>query len=282
MLERLSRLPVGVRTIVMGIVNVTPDSFSDGGTFHGPTQAVAHALELLEDGADIIDIGGESSRPGSQPISESEELDRVLPVISALRPATDAPLCIDTWKPVVAAAAAAAGIDMVNTIRGVPVAADMLDMAAGHDLGLVLMHMRGTPATMQDSPVYSDLMEEIAAGLEASAQRACASGLSQQYIWLDPGIGFGKTVVDNLEILRRLPLLRRSGHPVLVGTSRKSFLGVLTGRDVTERLAGTLSSIAMAIAHGADIVRVHDVRQAVDAVRVCDAILRQERLGDRS
>jgi len=275
--ERLSHLPIGNRTIVMGILNVTPDSFSDGGAHSSPSQAVDHALRLIDEGADIIDIGGESSRPGASAIPVDEEIHRLLPVVEALRPLTGVPLCVDTWKPDVVAAAAEAGIDMVNTIKGVPVDEQMLLVVAKHDLGIVLMHMRGNPVTMQQNTAYEDLMGEIVSGLESSAKRALVHGLRQEYVWLDPGVGFGKALAGNLEILRSLPRLCRCGHPVMVGTSRKSFLGELTGRSVEERLAATLSSIVVAVTHGAHVVRVHDVKEAVDSVRVCDAILQQRR-----
>ena len=260
------------RTYIMGIVNVTPDSFSDGGRWSDPESAVRHGLRLAEEGADILDIGGESSRPGAEPVGADEELRRVLPVVRELARRCPIPISIDTTKAAVADAALGAGAVIVNDIsalRGDPL---MAPTAARHGAAVVLMHMKGTPRTMQEAPVYGDLIGELCFFFEeaiASAQRA---GLER--LILDPGLGFGKTAEHNFEILRSLGRFRRFGFPLLVGPSRKSFLGSVLGTGPEDRMEGTAAAVAAAVMNGAQIVRVHDVRAMKRVVQVADAIAR--------
>lgn len=257
-------------TRVMGVVNVTPDSFSDGGRFLERDSAVSQALRLADEGADILDIGGESSRPGADEVGEREELDRVAPVIEALVGATDVPLSIDTYKPRVAAACLALGASMVNDITGLEDPA-MLEVVADAGAGIVIMHMRGRPKTMQTNAHYDDLIGEVVAFLRERSERARAAGIEE--VIVDPGIGFGKTAAHNFEIIRRLDELGALGLPVLVGPSRKSFLGSLpSALPPEERLEGTLAAVAVCVVNGASIVRVHDVKAARRAVEVAEAI----------
>lgn len=263
------------RTLVMGILNVTPDSFSDGGQYAAADAAVARGLAMLEEGADIIDVGGESTRPGAPEVGVDEELGRVVPVIRRIVEARpDAVVSIDTTKAVVAREALLVGASIVNDISGLGFDEAMGEVVASHGAELVLMHIQGTPRTMQVEPRYDDVVEDIAAFFEARMARAVAAGVDEERIILDPGIGFGKTVAHNLELLRRLGEFRRLGRALLVGTSRKSFIGKLTGREAGDRVFGTAATVALSIANGADIVRVHDVAQMIDVVRVCDAITR--------
>ncbi|MCB9545180.1 MAG: dihydropteroate synthase [Myxococcales bacterium] len=255
----------------MGVVNVTPDSFSDGGRFLTPARAIDHALALLAAGADVIDVGGESTRPGSQPTSADEELARVIPVLEGLRARVDAPLSIDTQKAAVAAAALAAGAEIINDVSAL---ADegMAGLAARTGAGLVLMHMRGTPLTMQQGDLSSpDIVGDVVASLAAAAGRAQAAGVAPEALCLDPGIGFGKTPAQCVALLAGLPRLAALGYPVLVGLSRKSFLGALTGRPVGEREAATVAAHTVAVLQGAHLLRVHDVAAAADAVAVAQA-----------
>jgi dihydropteroate synthase len=268
-------LPLSERTCIMGVLNVTPDSFSDGGRYMSRDLAVEKALRMAESGADIIDIGGESSRPGARSVSAEEELERVMPVISALKGKVNVPLSIDTWKSEVARGALAEGVSMVNDITALSGDRDMARTVAGSGAAIVLMHMKGRPSNMQDSPLYDDVMEEISLYLRGAIAAARKAGIDDDKIIVDPGIGFGKTLEHNLIILRNLERLKRLGKPVLVGTSRKSFLGVLTGRDAGQRIFGTAASVAAAIMNGADIIRVHDVDQMRDAARVVDAIIKK-------
>ncbi|MBC7097612.1 dihydropteroate synthase [Candidatus Bipolaricaulota bacterium] len=249
------------RVLIMGILNVTPDSFSDGGRFLSPDAAVERALVMEGEGADIIDIGGESSRPGAEPVSVEEELGRVLPVLERLRGRLRIPISIDTTKAEVAEAALRAGACIVNDISALRFDPAMAPLVAEFGAGLVLMHMLGTPKTMQQSPHYDDVVREVRGFLAERAQYAQSQGIPREAIAVDPGIGFGKTVEHNLELLRRLPELVELGFPVLVGPSRKSFIGALLGLPVEERLEGTLAACAVAVVRGADILRVHDVRQ---------------------
>ncbi|MCP3103509.1 dihydropteroate synthase [Myxococcus sp. K15C18031901] len=264
----------GSRTYVMGIVNVTPDSFSDGGRYLGTEAAIAHGLSLVEAGADLLDVGGESTRPGSQGVGVEEELARVLPVIQGLRARTDAPLSVDTTKAAVAREVLRAGAHLVNDISGFGLDPDLPRVVAEAGAACCLMHMQGTPSTMQQAPHYDDLVDDVLTVLEGAVARATHAGIPRERILLDPGIGFGKTVDHNLYLLRRLGELRALGLALLVGTSRKSFLGQLTGgRPPAERLAATLGSVAaMAALGGADVVRVHDVAQTRDALAVADAL----------
>jgi dihydropteroate synthase len=266
-------LDLAERVHVMGILNVTPDSFSDGGEFLRPSIAVERALAMVDEGADIIDIGGQSSRPGSQPVPEDEELERVLPVIEQVCQAWEGPVSIDTYRARVASEALRAGASIVNDITAFSSEPDMAGVAAAAGAGVVLMHMRGTPATMQQETEYGDLMGEIAAVLSDAVDRALEAGVGADQIAVDPGIGFGKTTGHNLAILRRLPELAALGKPVLVGPSRKSFIGNVLDLPVDERLEGTLAAVAYAIAQGARIVRVHDVKPTVRVARMVEACI---------
>src|SRR5215211_1230873 len=256
---------------LMGIVNVTPDSFSDGGLYLDAEAAVAHGRELASQGADIVDVGGESTRPGAKEVPADEELARTEPVVAAL--ASDGiPVSIDTSKAHVAEAAIAAGAAMVNDVTALRADPGLAGLCADRGCEVVLMHMLGTPRTMQDAPEYDDVVDDVRAFLAERVQAAVDSGIAEERIWVDPGIGFGKTVEHNLELLRRLGELRDLGRPIAVGTSRKSFLGRLTDREVTERLGGTIASNVLALRAGAGALRVHDVRQVADAAKVAAAI----------
>ncbi len=271
------RLPLG-RTLVMGILNVTPDSFSDGGRFDEPRRAVEQGLRMAEEGADLIDVGGESTRPGATPVPLTEELRRVMPVLERLLAALQkrrAPrplVSIDTTKAEVARRAAASGADLINDISGMTFDAAMPAVAAETGLPVVIQHIRGTPRTMQRSPRYRHLLPEIAAFLRSRIDLAIRAGVPEERVVVDPGIGFGKRRRDNLAILRHLAALRSLGRPILVGTSRKSFIGGAEELPVSERLEGSLAAEALAIAGGADIIRAHDVRPAVRVARLCDAV----------
>ena len=244
----------------MGVLNVTPDSFSDGGRFLDPDAAVAHGLAMVAEGADVVDVGGESTRPGAEPVSADEERRRVLPVVEALVPAVR--VSIDTAKASVAEAAVERGATLVNDVS-----ASLHEVAAAAGVGWVAMHMKGTPRTMQESPHYDDVVAEVRDYLVGRAEAALAAGVEE--VWIDPGIGFGKTLGHNLSLLRALPALVATGFPVLVGTSRKSFLGKLTGdAPVDDRLEGSLATAVYAMAQGAAMVRVHDVAATVQAVRL--------------
>jgi dihydropteroate synthase len=259
------------RPRVMGIVNATPDSFSDGGLASGPRDAIARAEALVADGADLLDIGGESSRPGANPVGLDEEIRRVIPVIEGLAGRLSVPISVDTSKPEVARLALDAGAVIVNDIGGLS-DPSMIEVVAGSGAGVVLMHMLGTPRTMQKNPHYDDVVSEVIDFLAARVDRAVASGIARERIAIDPGIGFGKTIEHNLMILRDLDKFASIGCAVLVGTSRKGFLGTLTGRDVSNRTTATVVSSLSAIRHGAGIVRVHDVAPMVDAVKVWGAL----------
>jgi dihydropteroate synthase len=259
--------------VVMGVVNVTPDSFSDGGAWLDPAAAIVHGRTLVAQGAAILDIGGESTRPGADPVSEAEELRRVLPVLEGLAGA-GARLSIDTSKAAVAAAALDMGATLVNDVtalRGDPLMAELI---ARRGCEVCLMHMLGEPRTMQRDPRYDDVVSDVRAFLEQRLEHAVAEGIARERIWLDPGIGFGKTIDHNLELLARLDEIVALGRPVVVGTSRKSFLGRITGRGPGERVAGTIATNVLALARGASIFRVHDVAEARDALLVAAATLR--------
>jgi dihydropteroate synthase len=261
------------RTLLMGVVNVTPDSFSDGGLYLGPREAVEQGLKLLAEGADLLDIGGESTRPGSEPISADEEAGRVLPVIrGVLERAPEAVVSIDTSKAEVARQALEAGARVINDITALAGDPDMAGLAAASGAGLVLMHMQGEPRTMQKNPVYEDVVAEVKKFLAQRAAAARAAGVSPESIVLDPGIGFGKKLHHNLALIRGLGELGRLGYPVLLGASRKSFLGLITGRALDERLFATVGAHAVGALLGADIVRVHEVGPVRDAVLVADAV----------
>lgn len=254
----------------MGIVNVTPDSFSDGGQHHQRDAAIVHALQLIHEGADIIDIGGESTRPNAQPVSEQEELDRVLPIIEGLRGAP-VPLSIDTFKPAVMRAAIAAGAQMVNDITALQDAEAMAEVAK-NNVAVCLMHKQGNPQTMQVQPQYEKVVAEVNEFLRERIAAAKAAGIARNRIVIDPGFGFGKTLAHNLALLRELNALTELGVPILAGLSRKSMLGTLTGQPVTERLAASVAAAMIAVQHGANIVRVHDVKATMDALKVWQAI----------
>ena len=268
-------LALDARTLVMGILNVTPDSFSDGGQHFAPAHAVEHAERMLAEGADIIDIGGESTRPGSEPVSVEEELRRVLPVIEQLARLPEAVISIDTTKSEVARAALDAGAGIVNDISALRFDFHIADEAARAGAGLVLMHSRGSPATMQRLPPAPHIVHEVTTSLRRSLAMAERRGVARASIVLDPGIGFGKTAAQNVELIAKLDQLTQAfpGVPWLVGTSRKSFIGhLLNDAPAAERLYGTMASVTAAILRGASIVRVHDVRAAVETARVADAI----------
>jgi dihydropteroate synthase len=266
---------LGKRTLVMGILNVTPDSFSDGGRFFALERAVEHARRLTAEGADILDIGGESSRPGAQPVPEEEELRRVVPVIRAIRQESAVPISVDTYKAAVAEAALEAGANIVNDISALRFDPRMVTVVARARVPVVLMHMLGEPRTMQQNPVYTDVVREIKEFLAERIAFARAHGIER--ILIDPGIGFGKTVEHNIEILRRLGELRGLGCPLLIGTSRKSFIGRLGSTTaeplpIHERLEGTIASTVIAVLNGAQIVRVHDVAPMKRALAIVDAV----------
>jgi len=267
-------LPVGERTIIMGVLNVTPDSFFDGGRYYDPARAEERALEMIAEGADIIDVGGESTRPGADPVPAEEECRRVLPVIRRLAQAVDVPISIDTYKAEVAKAALEAGATIVNDITGLQRDPDMAKVAADYGAAVVVMHSKGDPKTMQLNPEYDDVVREVKEYLEKGCERAIQAGVLPDRIWIDPGIGFGKTAAHNLTLLRRLRELRPLGFPILVGTSNKSVIGNVLNLPVNERVEGTAATIAAAIAYGADGVRVHDVRVMRRVSEMTDAIVR--------
>ncbi len=264
---------------LMGIVNVTPDSFSDGGLFLDEDAAVAHGRALAAEGADLLDVGGESTRPGAAAVSAEEELARVGPVVEALAGSSGPglPVSIDTSKRAVAAAAIEAGATVVNDVTALRAEPDLAAICAEAGVEVCLMHMRGDPRTMQENPEYDDVVDEIRAFLAERIEFAVSEGIAEERIWVDPGIGFGKTLEHNLELLRRLGELNQLGRPLVIGTSRKSFLGKLTGAPVDQRLGGTVASCVLAYSDGADILRVHDVGPVRDAIAVAQAILDPER-----
>jgi dihydropteroate synthase len=268
-------LSLASRTLVMGVVNVTPDSFSDGGMFDDAAAAVAHGIRLADEGADLVDIGGESTRPGAEPVPPAEERRRVLPVIDGLRSARpDVPISIDTRHAAIASDALAAGASVVNDIAG-GADEEMLPVVSKAGAGLVLMHMRGEPATMQDAPLYEDVVAEVHEYLRERVEAAIFAGIEADRLCVDPGIGFGKNVDHNLQLLRSIGVLRDLDAAVMVGASRKRFVGALSGADdPRDRLEGSLAAAILAAASGADIVRVHDVKATVRALRVADAITR--------
>ena len=267
-------LTLGVHTHVMGILNVTPDSFSDGGCYLDVEQAIAHAELMAGEGATLIDIGGESSRPGASPVSIDEELARILPVIRAVADTVDVLLSVDTYKAEVARSALEAGAHLINDITALHGDTGMAAVVAEMEAGLILMHIKGTPRTMQQSPQYDDVVGEICMSLQKSIQIAESQGIAAERIIIDPGIGFGKTMEHNLEILKRLEEFRGLQKPLLIGTSRKSFIGNILELPVTERVEGTTATVCWAIAHGVDIVRVHDVKANVRAAQMTDALYR--------
>lgn len=267
-------LETGRRTLIMGVLNVTPDSFSGDSIYHHPDAAAQRARQMVADGADIIDVGGESTRPGAEPVSAEEEMKRALPVIERLSAELNVPLSIDTSKAAVARAAVQAGASIINDITGLRGDPEMARIAAESDAGLALMHIQGTPRTMQQNPIYADLIGDISDYLRGSIALAHQHGVDAERIAVDPGIGFGKTLEHNLQILRCLREFQRLGRPILVGTSRKSFIGKVLDAPVEQRLFGTAATIAVAVANGADVVRVHDVKEMAQVARMTDAIVR--------
>jgi len=257
---------------LMGIVNVTPDSFSDGGQFLAPDRAVAHALALIAGGADLLDVGGESTRPGARAVTAEEEVARVAPVLAGLDDIA-VPIAIDTSKARVAEAGLDAGAEIVNDVTALRSDPALAGLCAERGCEVVLMHMQGTPRTMQEDPTYDDVVDDIRAFLAERIEFAIGEGIAEDRIWVDPGIGFGKTVRHNLELLRRLGELRELGRPIVVGASRKRFIGTLTGREVDDRLGGTIASNVLAMKAGADVLRVHDVAEVRQALVVADAVL---------
>jgi dihydropteroate synthase len=256
----------------MGVLNVTPDSFSDGGLYFQKEKAIEHGLRLVQDGADIIDVGGESTRPFSEEVPLQEELDRVIPVIEALRGAVRVPISIDTCKGEVARQALKAGASIINDISALRFDPDIISVAANAGVPVILMHMQGTPGDMQKNPSYQNLIPEILDFLKQAMDRAVSGGIKHDMIIVDPGIGFGKTVEHNLEIIKELGQFCVLGRPILLGTSNKTFIGHLLDKEPDERDTGTMATIAAGVLNGADIVRVHNVKKAVETVKIVDAI----------
>lgn len=269
---RSGKIDMERRTALMGVLNVTPDSFSDGGKYLDTDKAVAHGLKLAADGADVIDIGGESSRPGAAPVSAQEEMDRVLPVIRALRRAVSVPISIDTYKAQVARAALDEGADVINDISALRFDPEMFSLVAAEKAPVVLMHMQGRPRTMQARPHYKNVVEEVKTFLLERVRYAVEAGAEPARILIDPGIGFGKGLEHNLALLRDLPALASLGHPLVVGPSRKTFIGKVLGVGPEDRLEGTLAAVAAAVLGGANMIRVHDVKEARRAARIADAL----------
>ena len=266
------KLTLGMRPLVMGIVNITPDSFSDAGNNFDPSVAIATAIQMQAAGADIVDIGGESTRPYSDPVAAGEELRRVIPVIKGLRESLTIPISIDTSKSVVARAAIQAGAEIINDVSGLEGDPEMLEVAISSGAGVCVMHMRGTPQTMQDDPVYADVVEEIFAYLLARKQFCLKAGIQLDRICLDPGIGFGKTHQHNIDLLRATRRFTELGCPLLIGHSRKGFIAKLLGDPEADRMAGTLGVSLAVAAMGAAVIRVHDVRETVDALTLFEAV----------
>lgn len=264
------------RTLVMGALNITPDSFSDGGHFFDSTKAAEQGIRLARAGADILDIGGESTRPDALPVDPREEAQRVVPLIRGIRRESDVPISVDTRHADVARQALEAGADLINDVSGLAHDPRMAALAAGRDVPVVIMHMRGDPQTMQSRAEYADTVSEVIRELRAAVRAALAAGVSPERIVVDPGIGFSKSGEDNLRILKHLGSFASLGFPLLVGLSRKSFLGHVTGRPVEGRLAATIAAHVLALLGGADILRVHDVAEAVEAVKVVEAVRRAD------
>lgn len=271
---RGSECALGDRTWIMGVLNVTPDSFSDGGRFHSPEAAITHGLRLFEDGADILDVGGESTRPGGAPLPAADEIRRVVPVIQRLREQGAGLLSVDTTKAEVAREALEAGADLVNDVSGLRFDAQMAPLVAARGVPVVVMHLRGDFAGMHRAPRYQDVAAEVARELGQRVAEAARAGVRADQVLLDPGIGFAKDAAHSLEMLARLPELAALGRPLLVGPSRKSFIGTVLDLPVGERLWGTAAAVAACVLGGAHVVRVHDVREMAQVARLCDAILK--------
>lgn len=269
-------LDLDERTHVMGVLNVTPDSFSDGGRYFGSDRAVEHGLQMARDGADIVDVGGESTRPYAKRLTCSEEMDRVIPVIEALKRELSIPISIDTYKSEVAQGCLNAGASIINDISALRFDPHMASVAAQGDVPLILMHMKGTPENMQENPLYHDLIPEISEFLKDAIDRCVAAGVREDLILVDPGIGFGKTFDHNLAVIKELSRFKSLGRPILLGTSNKAFIGHILGKGVSERETGSMATVAAGVMNGAHIVRVHNVKKTVETVRVIDAIRRGE------
>ncbi len=274
-------LDLNSHTHIMGVLNVTPDSFSDGGNFFDVERAIDRLFELQEEGADIIDIGGESTRPGATPVPEGQEMARVIPIIERTASRLGIPISVDTYKSGVARAALEAGADIVNDISGGRFDAHMAPLVAEYGAGYVLMHIKGEPRNMQKQPFYEDVVAEVSGVLLTCLENAKQAGVKPEQLVIDPGIGFGKRLQDNYEILNKLDVLQKLGVPVLVGPSRKSFIGNLLNLPVQERLEGTIAAVTASILRGAQIVRVHDVRQIKRATTVADAIIGKFKIQDK-
>ena len=268
-----SWLKMPSHTLIMGILNLTPDSFSDGGQFSDKNQATDYALKMIDDGADMIDIGGESTRPGAEPVSLDEELKRTIPIIKSIRQRSDCLISIDTYKSSVAEVALDVGADLVNDISGLTFDEKMIDIVVDRKVPVILMHMKGTPRSMQVDPNYDNVIEEICEFFRRKVKSAKNSGILDNMIILDPGIGFGKRLEDNFEIIRELKQICAMGYPILLGPSRKSFIGASLNLPVEERLEGTLASITVGIMNGANIIRVHDVKETLRAVKITEKIM---------
>jgi dihydropteroate synthase len=271
-MTRHGKLDFARRTVIIGILNVTPDSFYDGGKRSEPGRAIADGVEMVQSGAEILDVGGESTRPGARPVDVAEELDRVLPVIQGLRREVAVPISIDTYKSGVARAALDAGADIVNDISALRFDPALVSLVAAENVPIILMHMQGKPQTMQAEPRYNDVVREVRDFLAAQLYEAMDAGIAAERIILDPGIGFGKTLEHNLQLLRGLPALAALGQPLLMGASRKAFIGKILDLDPDHRLEGSLAAAVAAVLGGANLLRVHDVAETCRAARVADAI----------
>jgi dihydropteroate synthase len=264
--------------LIMGVLNVTPDSFSDGGQYLDSSAAIAHGLELVAQGAEMLDIGGESTRPGAEPVSEQEELRRVLPALEGLATRVSVPLSIDTMKPGVARAALEAGASLINDVAANREESSMWELAAETGAGYVCMHMQGTPLTMQEHPVYEDVVKQVAEFFHNRIDRLCGCGVKLEQIILDPGIGFGKTLEHNLQLLGRLEGFADCGRPILLGVSRKSFMAKLLGARTEERLPAGLACACLAVEQRVQLIRTHDVKETVQAVRMAEAVLEKRKV----
>lgn len=277
LIARRKRVEIDGRPpLLMGVVNVTPDSFSDGGEFFQRERAIERGLELISDGADIVDIGGESTRPGAEPVGEEEEIERIIPVIEGLAGRTEALLSVDTYKSAVAREALKAGAHLINDVSGLVFSGDMADVASQFKAAVIIMHMKGTPANMQVNPSYESTPDEILEQLGDGIKRAERAGINRESILVDPGVGFGKRYRDNLYIIKNLEEFRSAGYPVVVGVSRKAFIGMATGKSIDDRAFGTAAAVALAVNNGADVLRVHDVKESRDAVLMAWEIRREK------